>query len=1089
MPFSLFGKSPDLRKLAAQAEAAAAEGRAAEAEQLLREITRRNLDLENEENHRILSQAFLDLGEICEARNAGVEAFEHYQRARLLGRPLHAAAWATLAHGYAAAESKTGSALAAYLSYVHGHPPDDTNTGIYSTLEAACRVDESKTSDQRKQAFGLNQRVAAASPNLDWPYYYMAVALLMDGDLTSALTNLTAARKLNPNRAMTYYWLGACHLQQSGGSLQEAIDALSKFLAFPADSPQIVKRQRKAALELGRAYLKAGKLEQSRQTLAQATITHPDFGEAHDLLAQVCARLEQPRPSASEVERGNEALRAGDIAAAGESYDAALEKEPSSPDALYAMGRLAYRMEEMEVAADYFSKILADHPDHPRAQLALGVVHCRRGRHREALQTLEPLYRAGSESDPILASLGKSLASVERHSDAIQVWTKLLARHPEDKKLAANIFGIECLLNYRRALEYLRDRRFDNAIDLLRYLPEDARILYHLGLSHLLKGEPEEAIPLLERAAAFDTDVYGRYAAWAIANHHSGQHRYDVAAATLEQLRPMITPRPAYPGLRALAFHAALRQADAKATQHDWNRVVAELASALQADPPDPADARELERFAFILPVSQVQAGARRDAAETWERELKTHPGNREPLHNLAILYYWWALHEEALGSPGVDRLWAAAIAYWTLIVSSDQFWQAWKVEAEQRWGLELQDGDLRQMRSTFFDEQFTRVFQNFSSSYREKNRPADAQRHDDYLTMALLEKQSAAEWSATGAGFPAGGFLYCRQIGVLPDVLEEIDRLPEARQHKLKIYFSPARLGEILILIEDQRQPEKALERLAGLPDKLRQTPDAKYLRARALFESAQDLHKSDSVASALERVETAFSVAQFLEPQWSPLKQSIAGLFDVLAKLEATRLRQDNRLDDAIHLLDRLYAMSLHPEIREYLCILCCDRGFQKLDEKEFEGARAYFLQALELDAAYVRAGQAMCIALNNEALTKLDQEVKLEMLQRALEYNPHDQHVRENLGMVFHEKALKIARAASRENAPLELGRAIGLLRVAAMTVNPAVSEKWLTEFIASGGQRFQDEIEKMPADFYRTVLESLSQIARQRTARKN
>ncbi len=288
--------------------------------------------------------------------------------------------------------------------------------------------------------------------------------------------------------------------------------------------------------------------------------------------------------------------------------------------------------------------------------------------------------------------------------------------------------------------------------------------------------------------------------------------------------------------------------------------------------------------------------------------------------------------------------------------------------------------------------------------------------------------------------------------------------------------------------MIEDKRQPEKALERLAGLPEKLRLTPDAKYLRARALFESAQDLHKSDSAASALERVETAFSVGQFLEPQWSQLKQNIANLFDVLAKQEATRLRQDNRLDDAIHLLDRLYAMSLHPEIREYLCILCCDRGFQKLNEKEFENARAYFLQALELDAAYERAGQAMCIALNNEALTKPDQENKLKMLQRALEYNPHDQHVRENLGIVFHEKAMKIARAASHENAPLELGRAIGLLRLAATTVNPAVSEKWLSEFIASGGQRFQDEIEKMPADFYRTLLESLSQVARLRTNRK-
>jgi hypothetical protein len=478
------------------------------------------------------------------------------------------------------------------------------------------------------------------------------------------------------------------------------------------------------------------------------------------------------------------------------------------------------------------------------------------------------------------------------------------------------------------------------------------------------------------------------------------------------------------------------------------------------------------------LPVSHVLAGSRQDAAEAWERELKIHPGNRTALHNLAILYYWWAMHEEAAGGRDVNRLWTAAIAYWTLIVNSDQFWSAWKAELEQRWGLELQDGDLQRIRDTFLDERFTRVFQNHSSSYKETNRAADAQRHDDYLTMALLEKRSADAWKATGARYPVGGFLYCRQMGVLQEVLEEIDSLPDIQQQKkLKIYFSPAELGNVLILLEDTGLPERALERLARLPEKVRQGPDAIYLRVRALFESAQ-------ASGALEKVETAFAEAPALEPLWSPLKENIGDLLDSLARQEATRLRQDNQIDEAIRLLERLYAQSGHAEIREYLCILCCDRGFQKLNEKEFENGRAYFLKALGLDANYQRARQAMCIAFNNDALEQPDQDARIKMLQKALEYNPNDQHVRENLGTAFHEKALKIVKGANQHNAALELGRAIGLLRTAALTLNPAASEKWLTDFIASGGQRFQEEIKKMPADLYRTVLESLARVASQR-----
>jgi len=301
---------------------------------------------------------------------------------------------------------------------------------------------------------------------------------------------------------------------------------------------------------------------------------------------------------------------------------------------------------------------------------------------------------------------------------------------------------------------------------------------------------------------------------------------------------------------------------------------------------------------------------------------------------------------------------------------------------------------------------------------------------------------------------------------------------LPDVQQQKkLSIYFSPAELGAVLILLDETGLPERALERLARLSEKVRQTPDATYLRVRALFESA-------GASGNLEKVEDAFAESRSLELLWAPLKKEISELLNLLAKQEATRLRQDNRIDEAIRLLERLYALSGQAEIREYLCILCCDRGFQKLNDKEFENGRAYFLKALGIDANYQRASQALCIAFNNEALAVPDQDGRLKMLQKALEYNPNDQHVRENLGAAFHEKALKVAKAANQHNAALELGRAIGLLRTAALTLNPGVSEKWLTEFIASGGQRFQSEIRNMPPDLYRSVLESLAQVSRKR-----
>ena len=253
--------SADLPKLAAQAETARRQGRAAEAEKLLRRIARLEPGFskkqlpapQKEANRKIFAQAFLTLGEICEKKNARPEAFGHYRKARQLGAPLTTAAWSVLAEGYADRQSKSDNALGAYFAYIHEHPLDAASGKIYSALEAACQVDEGKKSAERKQAIELNQRVLAANSNLEWPYYYMAVAYLLDGNVSAAMTNLTQAQKLNPNRAMTYYWMGACHLQQAGGAnLPGAVDSLNRFLAFPQESPQVVKRQGKAAFELAK---------------------------------------------------------------------------------------------------------------------------------------------------------------------------------------------------------------------------------------------------------------------------------------------------------------------------------------------------------------------------------------------------------------------------------------------------------------------------------------------------------------------------------------------------------------------------------------------------------------------------------------------------------------------------------------------------------------------------------------------------------------------------------------------------------------------------------------------------------------------
>ena len=556
----------------------------------------------------------------------------------------------------------------------------------------------------------------------------------------------------------------------------------------------------------------------------------------------------------------------------------------------------------------------------------------------------------------------------------------------------------------------------------------------------------------------------------------------------VEQLRAAMKQKPDYPSLKALAFHVAVRQADLKLKEQDWNAISSAVALALEAGPPDAEGARELLRFKSALPISHIKAGNRLKAAEIWEAELRSQPSSRALIHNLAILYYWGALQEESTGGRDAGTLWTAAIAYWNLIVNSEEFWSGWRAELEERWGFKLEDADLQPVRETFLSDRLIKHFQDQTSSFKEQDRQADAARHEDYLAAAFLEKKSAEAWKPFAGDGPAGGFLYYQRQGSLNEVLARINRLPnaDAQQQKLRLYFSPDGLGKILTLIEEQRLPEKALARLASLPDKLRADSDARYLRVLALYESAREFEKRRASSDVLRQVEAAWTEAQS-QPAGvllTPLKEHVADLLSSAARQEATRLKKENKLDEAVPMLERMYSICKHLGIREYLCILYHDRGMQKVNEKQWAQAREHFQKALDLDKNYMRAKQSMSLAYNNEAMASEDKELALKLLQQALQYEPDDPVVRENLGYAFNGKAVRILNAANQYNVAKECERAIGLLRAAVQTVKPDLEQKVLDNYIARGGQGFEEEVNKLPEGAYRLIMQNLAIAAQRR-----
>jgi tetratricopeptide (TPR) repeat protein len=278
-----------------------------------------------------------------------------------------------------------------------------------------------------------------------------------------------------------------------------------------------------------------------------------------------------------------------------------------------------------------------------------------------------------------------------------------------------------------------------------------------------------------------------------------------------------------------------------------------------------------------------------------------------------------------------------------------------------------------------------------------------------------------------------------------------------------------------VVVLIEERGAPEKALESLEALSEELRNGRDGKRLRVRALVESARALLARRCSAEALARAEAAWKEARGAGETGETL--------DAAAKQEAARLQQESGTEEAAALLDRLCALSERPTIREYACILHCDLGFEKLKDGQFAAARGHFQMALDLDPRYTRAIHAIGTAYYNEAQAAGDAEVKLKLLQKALEFDPNASGLWEELGTAYYEKGLRVVRETTAASAKLDLARAIGLFRAAALTLNPKLTEPAL-DAIVRAADPGAEVIRRLPEGLYRAALENLASVARHR-----
>jgi tetratricopeptide (TPR) repeat protein len=234
---------------------------------------------------------------------------------------------------------------------------------------------------------------------------------------------------------------------------------------------------------------------------------------------------------------------------------------------------------------------------------------------------------------------------------------------------------------------------------------------------------------------------------------------------------------------RNLAFKLYIHKARNKTNDDKNTGTPIIIAKALRLAPDNTDFHEEFAGFKSVLPLSCIMAGNREEAAVIWEKELKESPGNQKIIHNLALLYYWWALDAEEHAcrktekenikndgepakkrilfcgkksvkikgamerqtSKSIDSLWRKSIGYWASLITMDDFWKEWKNKREKSCSIKIKDDHIQQLRKKILNDRFNKLFNDYIDHYKRNGKEECSKRHEDYMTTLLLERRGAS--------------------------------------------------------------------------------------------------------------------------------------------------------------------------------------------------------------------------------------------------------------------------------------------------------------------------------------------------------
>jgi tetratricopeptide (TPR) repeat protein len=324
---------------------------------------------------------------------------------------------------------------------------------------------------KRAEAVTKFQAAIAADPGMKLAYFNLGYAARKNGDFAVAANAYETYVKLDPTDADGYFGLGESY--RSLGKADPAVRAYETYVSLET------RPSEQSWVEKAKQYIAQLKAQQTSGALAgTAGGAVPVGGTAAALIAE-----------------GDKALKAGNAAAAVQSYQSALLLEPTSVEALFKQGNALAKTGDYKSAIEKWDRVVQLSADPAVRKSAQENIDKARAR-LAAASTSSPAPGAGTPQARAREAYerGVRLVMSRDYSAAVQTLTEALAADPT-LAVAYTARG-SANVGLRRFYEAAADYQ-----DALRLDPTRASPLYGLAEAYRALGRASDARIYYDRYA------------------------------------------------------------------------------------------------------------------------------------------------------------------------------------------------------------------------------------------------------------------------------------------------------------------------------------------------------------------------------------------------------------------------------------------------------------------------------------------------------------------------------------------------------------------------------------------------------------